>query len=51
MFLSASNAGKALYRKFGFRDLEEKTVDFVHLGAGGLRTTTAMFRDVASGRN
>jgi GNAT superfamily N-acetyltransferase len=44
-FLCASNAGKNLYAKNGFRDLECRVLDLVHLGASGLRKTTAQMRE------
>ena len=44
-FLLATDAGKRLYEKFGFRSLEEKELDFVDLGAGGKRNTTAQMRE------
>lgn len=47
-FLTASDAGKRLYVKSSFVDLETKSLDFVHLGAGGTRNTTAMMREPKS---
>lgn len=44
-FLCASDAGKRLYVKYGFKTLEEVKLDFVHLGATALRKTTAMLRE------
>lgn len=44
-FLCASDLGRRLYAKFGFKDLETKSVDFIHLGAVGARNTTAMIRE------
>jgi len=44
-FLCASDFGRGLYMKFGFTDLETKSVDFIHLGAAGARDTTAMIRE------
>lgn len=43
-FLLATDAGNRLYSKFGFIDLEEKSLD-LHLGANGKRKTTAQIRD------
>ena len=47
-YLSASDAGRNLYVKYGFKDLEVKYVDFTHLGAIGARNTTAMMREPQS---
>jgi ribosomal protein S18 acetylase RimI-like enzyme len=47
-YLSASDAGRRLYLKYGFKDLEVKYVDFRHLGATGARNTTAMMREPQS---
>ena len=44
VYLSASDAGRCLYVKYGFKDLEVKYIDFTHLGAIGARNTTAMMR-------
>lgn len=44
-YLSASDAGRRLYVKYGFKDLEVKYVDLIHLGAIGARNTTAMMRE------
>jgi ribosomal protein S18 acetylase RimI-like enzyme len=49
-FLTASDAGKRLYVKYGFKDLEVKYVDLTHLGATGARNTTAMAREPQSVR-
>ena len=43
-FLLATDAGKRLYAKFGFKELEVKELDFVEFGASGKRNTTAMMR-------
>lgn len=47
-YLAASDAGKRLYVKDGFRELEVVKLDFIHLGASGVRNTTAMMRDPQS---
>jgi predicted N-acetyltransferase YhbS len=44
-FLLATDAGKRLYTKSGFVDLETVSLDFVHLGASGARNTTAQMRE------
>ena len=44
-FVCASDPGRRLYAKSGFRDLETISVDLVHLGAVGARNTTAMMRE------
>jgi predicted N-acetyltransferase YhbS len=44
-FLLATDAGKRLYEKFGFRSLEVKELDFMDLGASGKRNTTAQIRE------
>lgn len=45
IYLSASDTGKHLYVKYGFKDLEEMNIDLRHLGAVGSKITTAMMRD------
>lgn len=45
-YLSASEAGRKLYVKFGFRDVERRVVDFRDLGAIGWRETVGMVREV-----
>jgi ribosomal protein S18 acetylase RimI-like enzyme len=49
-YLSASDAGKRLYVKYRFKDLEVKYIDFTHLGAIGAPNTTAMMREPQSVR-
>lgn len=44
-FVCASELGRGLYMKSGFKDLETVFVDFIHLGAVGARNTTAMIRE------
>lgn len=44
-FLCATDVGRRLYAKSGFKDLETKSVDFIHLGAVGARNATAMMRE------
>ena len=43
--LCASDLGRRLYLKFGFKDVETKSIDLIHLGAVGARNTTAMMRE------
>jgi hypothetical protein len=45
IFLIASPAGKGLYTKLGFRDLEEVAIDFIELGAREKVVETAQIRD------
>lgn len=44
-YLSASDVGKRLYVKYGFKDLEVMHIDLMHLGAIGTKDTTAMMRE------
>jgi len=46
IFLSASDAGRALYLKYGFEDVEVRFADFRDKGARGARNTTVMIRKV-----
>ncbi|RDW57008.1 hypothetical protein BP6252_13926 [Coleophoma cylindrospora] len=44
-FVCASEQGRGMYAKRGFKELETVLVDFIHLGAVGARNTTAMIRE------
>lgn len=45
--LMASDAGRLMYTKFGFVDVEVIELDFRSLGVAGVRNTTFMLREAS----